>query len=60
MQIKDFKRKHNIEKNLNKLKPGVEYLLGDYFDVRDKKEISTVIRLSKDKFAFYHYERNIK
>lgn len=60
MQIKNFKRKHNIERNLDKLKPGVEYLLGDYFDVREKKEISTIIRVTQDKFVFNHYERNIK
>ena len=59
MNIKDFKRIHNIERNLNKLKSGIEYLLGDYFEVRDKKEISTVIRLNKNKFIFNHYERKL-
>jgi len=60
MNLKRVRKIKDIEKNLDKLRFRIEYLIGDYFTVREKQFATTVRRVNVDTYLFRHYRKRFE
>jgi hypothetical protein len=55
--MKNYRRIRNIEMNLNKLRIGKEYILGDFFSNKDSNYYTIITRINKKLFIFKHFQK---
>ena len=58
MNIRQLKQIYFIEQNTNKMKIGKEYICGTFMFYKDRNFLTTIIRITKNKYIFKNYKKD--